>query len=152
MISEHSTSFHIRRATRDDCGSILDACEADVVDLQTRSLLRGELPFPIFLALDARDVVVGALEGDLFYEGGNGWAWVFTIGVAKHARRRGVGTALLRAFSEAAFHAGRTHVALRIQDGDGMQARRAFFRRCGLSSPDTDDTLAIGRLADVMRA
>jgi GNAT superfamily N-acetyltransferase len=150
VISEHGTSFHIRPATSEDCRIILGACEADVVDFETRDLLCGKLPFLIFLALDSRGVVVGALEGDLFYNG-DGWAWVFSIGVAEHVRRHGVGTALLRAFSEAAFQAGRTYVALRIQDGDEMEARRAFFLRCGLSSPDTDDTLAIGVLADLDR-
>jgi len=149
ITSAHSMRFHIRRASLDDCVSILEACEADVVDFETRDLLSGALPFPIFLALDTRGTVVGALEGDFFCKSGDGWAWVFNIGVAEYARRHGVGTALLRAFSEAALRAGRTHVALRIQDGDGMEVRRVFFRRCGLSSPDDDDTLAIGVLADL---
>lgn len=59
-------------------------------------------------------------------------AWILTMAVADAHRRHGVGRALVTEIARRAQDAGRTFLALVLQDGDDEADRRTFFRACGL--------------------
>jgi GNAT superfamily N-acetyltransferase len=152
----------VRSATPDDRDGIGNAWKASELGFDAEGLVVDNAEFPIFVAVGVHDEVVGALEGEFKHRldqvqdlpGGSGLqAWVFTIGVVPPARRQGVGGALLQAFACAAVDAGCTYVVLRVQEDEDMDARLAFFRRCGFTTPYTgdDQNLAVALLTDLTK-
>ncbi len=90
--------------------------------------------------------VIGVIEFDLAYDVGHETqrpdhpgmhVWVFALAVRADRRDQGVGSQLLRFAAEEGRKAGRTFLALYIQDGGvdaKSQARSGFFARRGLVS------------------
>jgi len=110
---------------------------------------RGLRPsFPSWVAVDANQVV-GMIEGrmdsayDERFEQRDHpppQAWIYLVGVRRDARRRGIGSALLRGFAEEAVRAGCSFLALLPdQSDDDVPDRVAFFRACGLVPLVEDD-------------
>lgn len=107
-----------------------------------------QLPFPSWVSVDGAQVV-GMLEGRFNSEYDDRFqqsnfpppqAWVYLIGVSHDFRRRGIGRALLRQFSQEAVVAGCGFVALMPDNGDDhLEERIRFFRACGLEPLNTDD-------------
>ena len=81
-------------------------------------------------------------------------AWGNLMAVAPEARRRGVGTALLRAFLVEAQQHGCTFFAAMVSWADDHTDRVAFFNQCGLGdlAPDTPDELVGAAITDILTA